>query len=125
MSQVRLVPKTKASDSSQLGGTPSQKSMGETPTTSNLNIGPTRRSFIEIRDAVKHLEEAQKDVLKDISVLVSIIRKLHAIAKKQQFKRKREDEFAQNKKSCRMSQNKVELELDKDLQDSFNEDIDI
>lgn len=50
--------------------------MGETPATSDLNTGPTLWWYTEVMDEVKHMEEAQMDVLKNISVLVSKFQKL-------------------------------------------------
>lgn len=62
--------------------------------------------------------------LKDISI-VSEIRKLHSIFKKQQYKRNNVREFSDNKKSCRkpLDMEKVELKLDKDLEESLNEEM--
>lgn len=75
-----------------------------------------------IYTVVKQMEEGQKKVLKDISI-VSGIRKLHSIFKKQQYKRNSVHEFSDNKKSCRkpLDMEKVELKLDKDLEESFSE----
>ena len=55
--------------------------MSETPTTSNLNTGPTLRSFTEMMDAVKHMDEVQKEVSKGISILASEVRRLHVLLK--------------------------------------------
>lgn len=75
---------------------------------------------------VKHLEERQKEVLKD-SILVSEIRKLHILVRKQWCRRKSGDKFPDNKKPYRKSLDtkKVELELETDLEESFSEDIGI
>ena len=56
ISKVKPVPKTKTSHSSEVGCITSWKSMCETPTTSNLNGGPTLSSFTEIVDLLKRME---------------------------------------------------------------------
>ena len=55
--------------------------MSETPTTSNLNTGSTLRSFTEMMDVVKHMDEVQKEVSKGISILASEVRRLHVLLK--------------------------------------------
>ena len=79
--------------------------------------------FLSLRPSI-HPSSHPNMCLKDISI-VSEIRKLHSIFKEQQYKRNNVREFSDNKKSCRkpLDMEKVELKLDKDLEESLNEEM--